>query len=79
MFQTVADALGRLVQVTEAPNDANFNYLTSYDYDVLDNLTTGTQGSQTRTSVYDSLKRFTYSIQKTARLTFNTITMATYS
>ena len=58
----VSDALGRLVQVIEAPNDANFNYLTSYDYDVLDDLTTVTQGAQTRTSVYDSLKRLTYTI-----------------
>ncbi|HEX6649994.1 MAG TPA: hypothetical protein VF075_10650, partial [Pyrinomonadaceae bacterium] len=60
--KSVSDALGRLVQVVEAPNDANFNYLTSYDYDVLDNLTTVTQGAQTRTFVYDSLKRLTYTI-----------------
>lgn len=58
--KSVTDALGRLVQVYEAPNDANFNYLTTYAYDALDNLTTVTQGSQTpRTFAYDSLKRLT--------------------
>jgi len=35
------------------------NYLTSYSYDALANLTTVTQGSQTRTFAYDSLKRLT--------------------
>lgn len=53
----VTDALGRLRQVYEDP-DA-LNQLTSYDYDVLDDLTTVTQGTQTRTFVYDSLKRLT--------------------
>ncbi|MFN7928346.1 MAG: RHS repeat-associated core domain-containing protein [Blastocatellia bacterium] len=53
-----SDAVGRLVKVWEAPNDpTNFNYLTTYAYDTLDNLTTVTQGAQTRTFVYDSLKR----------------------
>jgi len=53
----VTDALGRLLQVYEAPNDVNFNYLTSYSYDTLDNLSTVTQGTQTRTFTYDSLSR----------------------
>ncbi len=57
--KSVTDALGRMTQVYEAPNDVNFNYLTSYAYDTLDNLTTVTQGTQTRTFVYDSLKRLT--------------------
>jgi len=58
--QSVTDALGRLKQVYEAPDDLiNYNYLTSYAYDVLDNLNTVTQGTQTRTFVYDSLKRLT--------------------
>jgi YD repeat-containing protein len=56
---SVSDALGRLVQVNEAPNDSFLNYVTQYAYDTLDNLTTVTQGSQTRTFVYDSLKRLT--------------------
>ncbi len=56
--QSVTDALGRLIKVYEAPND--YNYLTSYDYDGLNNLTTVTQGTQTpRTFSYDSLKRLT--------------------
>ncbi len=53
--KSVADALGRLIQVYEDP--AGLNYLTSYSYDTLDNLMTVSQGSQTRTFVYDSLKR----------------------
>src|SRR5678815_5358755 len=35
----------------------HLNYLTSYGYDVLDDLTTVTQGSQQRYFMYDSLKR----------------------
>ncbi|HYR76176.1 MAG TPA: RHS repeat-associated core domain-containing protein [Pyrinomonadaceae bacterium] len=35
------------------------NYSTSYNYDTLDNLTTVSQGVQTRSFVYDSLKRLT--------------------
>ena len=53
--KSVTDALGRLRQVYEDPD--TLNYLTSYEYDVLDDLTTVTQGTQTRTFVYDSLKR----------------------
>ncbi|HYV24763.1 MAG TPA: RHS repeat-associated core domain-containing protein [Pyrinomonadaceae bacterium] len=53
----VTDGLGRLTQVYEAPNDQNYNYLTSYDYDVLGNLGHVYQGSQTRTFSYDSLSR----------------------
>jgi RHS repeat-associated protein len=55
--KSVSDGLGRLIQVYEAPNDSNYNYLTSYSYDTLDDLTTVSQGSQTRSFVYDSLKR----------------------
>ena len=57
--RSVSDGLGRLTQVYEAPNDANYNYLTSYSYDALGNLRTVTQGQQTRTFVYDSLARLT--------------------
>jgi RHS repeat-associated protein len=58
--KSVTDALGRLTQVTEAPNDTtNYNFQTSYAYDVLGNLRTVTQGAQTRTFVYDSLSRLT--------------------
>jgi RHS repeat-associated protein len=53
--RSVTDALGRLKEVYEDPN--GLNYLTSYSYDTLDNLTGVSQGTQTRTFVYDSLKR----------------------
>jgi RHS repeat-associated protein len=55
--KSVTDGLGRMKEVYEDPN--SLNYLTSYNYDVLDSLLTVTQGSQTRTFVYDSLKRLT--------------------
>jgi YD repeat-containing protein len=55
--KSVTDALGRLTSVYEDPSGAN--YQTSYSYDVSNNLTTVTQGVQTRTFVYDSLKRLT--------------------
>jgi len=53
--KSVSDALGRLRQIYEDPS--GLNYQTIYDYDVLDDLTQVSQGSQTRTFVYDSLKR----------------------
>jgi RHS repeat-associated protein len=54
--KSVTDALGRLTQVYEDPTA--LNYSTTYAYDVLDNLTTVTQGVQPpRTFTYDSLKR----------------------
>jgi RHS repeat-associated protein len=61
MRRSVSDALGRLIQVTE-PNDAGSldapdSPVTSYEYDVLGNLTKVVQGGQTRTFVYDSLSR----------------------
>jgi len=55
----VSDALGRLTSVYE-PDPANGNSLllqTSYSYNLLDQLTQVTQGSQTRTYVYDALGR----------------------
>ena len=51
------DALGRLVKVVEAPSSEN--YTTSYTYSGQNNLTSVTQGSQTRTFVYDPLGRLT--------------------
>ena len=51
--RTAADALGRLTQVVEDPS--GLGYSTAYDYDVLNNLKTVTQGVQTRTFTYDSL------------------------
>ena len=55
--KSVTDGLGHLKEVYEDP--AGLNYLTSYSYDALDSLTTVAQGAQTRTFVYDSLKRLT--------------------
>src|SRR6185369_6966670 len=58
--KSVTDSLGRLITVYEDPSGVNYD--TSYTYDVLDNLTTVTQGSQMRTFVYDSLERLTSTI-----------------
>jgi RHS repeat-associated protein len=55
--KSVSDALGRFTSVYEDP--AGLNYQTSYTYDVLNNLTQVSQGSQTRTFACDSLKRLT--------------------
>jgi YD repeat-containing protein len=55
--KSVSDALGRLTTVYEDPSGSN--YSTSYTYDVLDELITVSQGSQTRSFAYDSLKRMT--------------------
>ncbi len=67
------NALGQLKDVWEIrsadpatesvsfPNhpEVTAGYRTTYSYDVLDSLTTVNQGAQTRTFVYDSLKRLT--------------------
>lgn len=55
--RTETDALGRIINVWEAPNAENFQ--TTQTYDVLSNLTGVNQGGQIRTFVYDSLKRLT--------------------
>ncbi len=63
--RSVTDALGRLIRLDEADSSNNLDsggspvQPTHYGYDVLDNLTGITQGVQTRTFVYDSLKRLT--------------------
>ncbi|MGH9958487.1 MAG: hypothetical protein ACREBC_15365, partial [Pyrinomonadaceae bacterium] len=54
--RSVVDGLGRLVRVLENPNGSPA-YQTDYGYDALGNLRTVTQGSQTRSFVYDSLSR----------------------
>jgi YD repeat-containing protein len=40
-------------------NPGGLNYTTTYAYDALNNLTTVTQGAETRTFVYDGLSRLT--------------------
>jgi len=63
--RSVTDGLGRLTRVDEPDANGNHgsvsspNQPTSYTYSVLDDLLTVTQGVQTRTFVYDSLKRLT--------------------
>jgi YD repeat-containing protein len=66
--RTMVDALGRLRRIDE-PDDTNSLGTTaspvqptSYSYDVLGNLTTVAQGSQTRTNTYDSLSRLRTSV-----------------
>ncbi len=58
--KSITDALGRLITIYEAPNTPNYNYQTSYTYDVLGNLRKVEQGSQHRYFVYDSLSRLLY-------------------
>lgn len=59
--KSVSDAFGRLIKVYEDPNVAN--WLTTYTYDVQDNVTAVSQYdpvsqvTQTRNFTYDSLKR----------------------
>ncbi|HEX3253496.1 MAG TPA: DUF2341 domain-containing protein, partial [Pyrinomonadaceae bacterium] len=59
--RSMVDALGHLVRVDEPDSSNNLGSTaapvqpTSYTYDVFGNLTTVTQGSQTRTFTYDSL------------------------
>ena len=64
--RSVTDGLGRLVRVDEPDQNNNLDdpngvpfQSTSNSYDTLDNLTSVLQGTQTRTFVYDSLKRLT--------------------
>jgi RHS repeat-associated protein len=56
---TTKDALGRLVQVTEAESTVH-STITQYSYDTLDNLIWVIQGDQTRSFNYSSLGRLTY-------------------
>lgn len=53
--QSIADAQGRLVQVVEDP--AGVAFVTTYTYDVLNNLRKIAQGSQLRYFGYDSFAR----------------------
>jgi RHS repeat-associated protein len=63
--RSITDALGRLTRVDEPDSSNNLGSVASpiqptyYSYDVLDDLTGVSQGVQTRTFVYDSLKRLT--------------------
>jgi RHS repeat-associated protein len=56
MRKSQIDGLGRLHQVTENPSGLT-PYVTTYTYDVLDNVTSVQQSGQPRSFVYDSLGR----------------------
>lgn len=58
------DALGRVISATEDPgSNPHLNYVTTYTYDALDNLTSVVQnGSRNRSFTYDSLSRLTQSV-----------------
>jgi hypothetical protein len=78
--KSVSDALGRMIQVYEAPNDTtNFNYLTTYEYDVLDDLTKiiqdnnpGSPSQAPRVFVYDSPATDVSKNRKAERLVIST-------
>ena len=55
------DGLGRLVKVTEQDptNNGALSLVTTYEYDVLDNLKKVDQGGQQRTYAYDAMSRLT--------------------
>jgi RHS repeat-associated protein len=53
--RSITDGLGRLIEVVENPNGAN--YSTIYQYNTLDDLVRVQQGAQNRYFLYDSLKR----------------------
>lgn len=78
--KSVIDAAGRLTSVYE-PDPSNGNSLTlqtSYTYSVLDELTQITQGSQTRSYVYDALGRLNSATTPEAgRVCFGTVSGST--
>jgi RHS repeat-associated protein len=68
------DAAGRLVAVTEPDANNNLNLTTSYTYNVLNELTSVTQGSQTRTYIYDNIGRlFTATSPESGTTCFGTV------
>ena len=79
--RSVTDGLGRLVRVDEPDQYNNLDVngapfqSTSYGYDTLDNLTSVSQGAQTRTFAYDSLKRLTSAINpESGMICYGTVT-----
>jgi YD repeat-containing protein len=54
------DGLGRLVKVTEQDSTGVLSQDTSYQYDLIDNLTQVTQGGRARSSKYDAIGRLLY-------------------
>ena len=58
--KSIMDSLGHTKHVYEDPD--GFNYLTSYTYDVFDNLKSVSQGTQNRTFTYNSLNQLTAAV-----------------
>jgi RHS repeat-associated protein len=64
--RSITDGLGRLTRVDEPNSSGNLgtvalpNQPTSYAYDVMDDLTSVSQGSQARRFAYDSLSRLVF-------------------
>jgi RHS repeat-associated protein len=64
------DALGKLTTVVEDPS--GLAYQTTYEYDVLGNLITVVQGTQTRTFTYDSLSHLRSALNpESGTITYN--------
>jgi RHS repeat-associated protein len=57
MRQSWRDAFGRTIELDEPNNSGALTQNTCYTYDVFNNVTGVTQGSQTRTYLFDSLSR----------------------
>jgi RHS repeat-associated protein len=57
--ETWTDGVGRTIEVDEPNSSGTLTLNTCYTYDYLDDLTGVTQGTQTRTYVYDGLSRLT--------------------
>ncbi len=55
--KSIVDGLGRMTSVYEPDSSNQLTVATSYAYNILDQLTTVTEGSQTRTYSYDDLGR----------------------
>lgn len=55
--QIWSDAFGRKIEVDETDNSGNLTQNTCYTYNIVNNLTGVTQGTQTRTYTYDSVSR----------------------
>jgi RHS repeat-associated protein len=74
--KSTVDGNGRLSAITEPDptNNNSLSLLTSYTYNVLDELTQITQGSQTRTYLYDALGRlFTATTPEAGTVCFGTV------
>ncbi|HKS80569.1 MAG TPA: RHS repeat-associated core domain-containing protein [Candidatus Acidoferrales bacterium] len=60
--ETWTDGFGRIIEVDEPDNSNSLTLNTCYAYDVLDNLTGVTQGTQTRSYTYDGLSRLAQTV-----------------